>query len=308
MESERLTDADFESEPTTAGTDAGIDESNFGGYPDPDWSSPQAASLAPEAAPSEEVAAEPERPTEDPESLELDADDDRDDDADDAAAEAEPEPTKLELRLAEVERERDAERERAAAYELRERDRARAELDQRANYEVQSLEARLNQQMVEVANRAATLQGAARQQFLNARMHEINQQRHQGQQEIAQLHAQHLQAILYDDPRVRDGFYTQIIQEHGLPESARGRLARYQPELIDAILPDLKAEYDAIRARDARIAQLQREVRAKERIASGADAMGGAPAAGASPRPIGPLNSQDDAASAYQSMGGWRRS
>jgi hypothetical protein len=302
----RLTDADFTDEAPSATTDAGTNPDNPGGYPD--WDSPT-ASLAPEDPPDVEAAdaVQPTpidtQPTPDEEpGAEVEALDESEPETPEQTAEAE--------RIARLEAELAARDERIARYEEAQRQEARQQLDQGAIWEEQQVDARLDHQWrTQIMPQANRLQGAARDNFINARRVEFNQHANQQKAQIAEMHRQGVIQLLAADPATQQTFYSQLLDEHNLPEEARELLAEFGPEMAERQIPRLKKHYAKIAAAEAARDQAWRDREVYKRAAEGADAMGGTHrTGGAIPKTLLDSNSPDfDLSLAYQSAGQWRR-
>jgi hypothetical protein len=302
----RLTDADFTDEAPSATTDAGTNPDNPGGYPD--WDSPS-VSLAPEDPPDVEAAdaVQPTLPEAQP------ATDEETAPEDEADAESEPETPEQTAEAADIARlkaELAARDERIAQIEEAQRQEARQQLDQGAIYEEQQVDARLDHQWrTQIMPQANRLQGAARDNFINARRVEFNQHANQQKAQIAEMHRQGVIQLLAADPATQQTFYSQLLDEHNLPEEARELLAEFGPEMAERQIPRLKKHYAKIAAAEAARDQAWRDREVYKRAAEGADAMGGTHrTGGAIPKTLLDSNSPDfDLSLAYQSAGQWRR-
>lgn len=310
MESQRLTDADFlAADPSPSGVDAGVSSDNFGGYPD--WT-PDPPPTAPNDAPPDtdaiaasadqaEIAPDPFATDSSPDNLQsepLDLAPDADPAEVEATAETAPEPT---ARERELEARLNAEMEARTALETQQRQQHYAQIQGM----VQQAEADLAEHIQTVWNqevaRANGMQPTARAQHLNRVLQLRDEHIAQRRQEITRQAEQQMQGILYHDPTVRDGYYTQVITQFGLPEDARADLAALPPEHLDVYLPQLQRFYQERAKTRQEATQLRRNLEAKRRLESNADAMGG-PRGGGRRRNLDP-NSPD----AYYAAGEWVR-
>ena len=310
MESQRLSDADFQSaDPSPNGADAGVSSENFGGYPD--WSADAPPTAPPDAPPeADAIAGSAEQAESEPDPFATDAltDDPQITTEPDATPEA-SETTEQPVETAAEKTAREIELEARLAAELEARTALETRQRQERYHQIQSLtqqaEADLAAHVEAVWNqevaRANGMQPAARAQHLNRLLQQRDAHIAQRRQEIYQSAEQEMQGILYHDPTVRDGYYTQVIQHFNLPEDARADLAALPPEHLDVYLPQLQRFYQE-RARDrAEKAQLQKNLIAQKRQATNADAMGG-PRGGGRRQTFDP-HSPD----AYHNAGSWTR-
>jgi hypothetical protein len=322
VEAQRLTDADFlPADPSPPGTDAGVSSENFGGYPD--WNRGTPAPSPDGASPDSEPAliAVPDGEPADPAPTDPLADDNlfaaSDEDAQPEAQapteDAAPEPveaseTEKSARERELEARLAAEQEARTALENQQRQLRYQEIEAATQADYAAVQEHVQRVWNQEIARANGMGPAARAQHLNKVIADRDAYLQNAQARLQERRAERLQEILYHDPTVREGYYTQVITEYGLPEAARADLAALPPELLDDYLPSLKRFYEHQTRIQAENAQLRRELEAAKRLGTGADTMGGnRPGGGRRDPRTDPTSPAYDPLRAYHSAGTWQR-
>lgn len=320
MEAQQLTDADFlPADPSPSGADAGVSSDNFGGYPA--WSSdaPAAPTDAPPGlialdagtTPDTAPATSPDLPLADDNLFTSPTPDASEDatptaEADTAAEPPVETPAQKTAREQELEARLAAEQEARTALETQQRQQRYYEIEAAAQADLTAVQAHIQRVWNQEVARANGMAPAARTQHLNKVIADRDAYIQNAQAKIAERRGERLQEILYHDPTVREGYYTQVIQEYALPPEARADLAALPPELLDDYLPSLQRFYQSQTSDKAEIKRLRAELAAAQRLASGADVMGGNRPAGGRRDPRFDTNSdQYDPSYVYTNMGGW---
>ena len=271
MDAQRLTDADFvDTPPPPAATDAPASD-RPGGYPD--WPDADGASLAPEDDAPPEAAAPVAPPTAEAAETDDPTDTTEATDAEQAAPEAPVDVKQLQAELAAERRARQAEAERVAELETYRQQQEAAAVEAQLAAHWQQVETNHARAWDAALKRSRQMTDAEAQRFLTYENQRLTQARDAEWARVTQAREQQYQQLVTH--LARDKFYEQVLAAHNLPAEAREDLEAYAPEELDRHLPRIIKHHKTLAATKRQLTQYQRELAARQRMASGADAIGG---------------------------------
>lgn len=300
MESQVLTAADFTEAAPAASTDTRpTTEADY-----PAWETAGDTSLASEAAPSPtseatsgpvpdsvtpspsaDLSAEPQAPTPP------------------ATEQTQPEAERVAALEAQLQHERQYREQR----EQQERQYIAQQNLARINQEWANFDAGQRQARAQVLARARTMPDAEAERFIAQSMDQLQQHRDAVWAEVTQARDRQTQAAF--NHVARQLFAQQVAKDYGLDNVAVAELRKFDPAVLnDDQFSSLIHNLTTNQQLRQRLTQSQREAAAQQRIASGADMMGGLRGGGGSlDSRYDPKSSDYDPALAYEVIGGWSR-